>query len=374
MRRHLRTLLGGLLCALCVFVVNLSADWPVFRGSAPQTGVADAALPDRLEILWKFETGNAIEGTAAIVHDVAYIGSGDEFLYAVNFADGKPKWKYKASAPIKVGIAVNGGLVYAGDEDGKFHCVDAKTGDKKWIFDTEAEITSAANFDGNRVLFGSGDQMLYCLDKDTGGKPLWTFKVPGGPVMGSPAIINNRTFVAGCDSALHVIDTTKGAEIKSVELEGQVGATPALVGDLLYVGTMTNQIQAINWKEGKVAWTYEPKKKQMPFYASVAATESLVIGGSRDKCVHALDRKSGEVKWIFPTEGRVDSSPVVAGKRVYVGSADGKLYVIDLASGMQVQAIPLGGRGGILGSPAVSQGRLVIGTVDGAVYCLGKKG
>ena len=57
------------------------------------------------------------------------------------------------------------------------------------------------------------------------------------------------TFVAGCDSVLHVIDTTTGKEeIKSVELDGQVGATPALVGDFLYVGTMTNQVHAINLK------------------------------------------------------------------------------------------------------------------------------
>ena len=77
--------------------------------------------------------------------------------------------------------------------------VDAKTGEKRWVFDTNSEITSAANFDGNRVLFGAGDQMLYCFDKDKGTK-LWEFKVPGGPVMGSPAIIQNTTFVAGCDS------------------------------------------------------------------------------------------------------------------------------------------------------------------------------
>jgi outer membrane protein assembly factor BamB len=63
---------------------------------------------------------------------------------------------------------------------------------------------------------------------------------------------------------------------------------------------------------------------------------------------------------------------VVAGQRVYVGSLDGKLYVVDLGAGKQVQAIALG-KQGILASPAVSGDRLVIGTVDGVVYCLGKK-
>ena len=277
-------------------------------------------------------------------------------------------------ARIKVGIAVNGGAVYAGDEDGKLHCLDAKTGKKLWLFDTEAEITSAPNFFVDKVVFGGGNETLYCLDKDKGGKPLWTFKVPGGPVLGSPAIIDGKTFVAGCDSIMHVIDIKTGKEKKSIELDGQVGATPALVDDFLYVGTMTNQVQAINWKEGKVAWSYEAQKRQQPFYASAAAVNDLILAGSRDKCLHALDRKSGVAKWVFQTGGKVDSSPVVAGKRVYFGSGDGKLYVLDWAKGEKVQEVALGTKWGILASPAVSDGRLVIGTVDGGLYCLGREG
>jgi eukaryotic-like serine/threonine-protein kinase len=270
-------------------------------------------------------------------------------------------------------MAVSGEAVYVGDEDGKLHCVDAKTGHKRWVFDTEAEITSAPNFFIDKVVFGAGNEILYCLDKEKGGTPLWTFKVPGGPVLGSPAIIDGKTFVAGCDSTLHVIDVKNGQESSRVELDGQVGATPALVGNFLYVGTMTNAVQAINWKDGKVAWSYEAMKRPQPFYASVAATPDLVLAGSRDRCLHALDRKSGAVKWVFSTGGKIDSSPVVAGQRVYFGSGDGKLYVVDIAAGTQVQAIELGKKGGILASPAVSDNRLVIGTVDGGLYCLGKK-
>jgi outer membrane protein assembly factor BamB len=363
--------LGAIGCCLCV--AQAAADWLVYRGNAQQTGVATSTLPDKLEILWKFETKNAIEGTAAIADGVVFFGGQDEHVYAVNLSTGKEKWKFKAGAPIKVGAAVSGGLVYVGDEDGKFHCLDAKTGAKRWMFDTDSEITSAASFDGPRVLFGAGDSLLYCLAKESGGPPLWTFKVPGGPVMGTPAIIDSKTFIAGCDNTLHVIDTKTGNEIKGIELDGQVAATAALAGDTLFIGTMTNQIQAVDWKAGKVTWTYESKKKQQPFAGSVAATKDLIIGGSRDKCVHAVDLKTGAEKWVTATGGRVDSSPVVAGQRVYVGSMDGKLYVLDLAKGGLVQAIELDARG-ILASPAVSDERLVIGTLEGALICLGKKG
>jgi outer membrane protein assembly factor BamB len=346
------------------------ADWPVFRGNAVQTGVATGELPNPLRVLWRHKA-KAFESSAAIAGGVVYVGCDDEIVYALSLADGKEIWKYKAGAGIKVGVAVSGDSVYAGDEDGKFHCIAAKTGEKRWIFDTQAEITAAANFDGEKVLFGASDNFLYCLDKNTGGKPLWTFKVPGGPVMGSPAIIGGKTFVAGCDSTLHVIDVANGKELESVELSGQVGATPALIGDFLYVGTITNQVQAVDWKKKAVSWTYEAKKKQQPFAASVAATKDLVLGASRDRCLHAIVRATGKSKWIFATDGRLESSPVVAGNRVYVGSNDGKLYVVDLTTGQRIQAIELGTKG-ILASPAVSDSRLVIGTLDGMLFCLGE--
>src|SRR5208282_2975329 len=36
-------------------------DWPIFRGNALQTGVAVEALPDQLEVLWKFTAKDSIE-------------------------------------------------------------------------------------------------------------------------------------------------------------------------------------------------------------------------------------------------------------------------------------------------------------------------
>jgi outer membrane protein assembly factor BamB len=342
-------------------------DWRVFRGNAEQTGVVAATLPDKLEVLWKFSTKDSIEGAAAVTEGVVYVGSFDEYLYALDLASGKEKWKYKAG-PIKASPAMHGGMVYVGNVDGMFHCVDAAKGEKRWTFETDGEITSGANFAGDLILFGSHDETLYCLTKD--GKEKWKFKTQG-PVYGSPTLAGGKTFVAGCDSKLHVLDVATGKEERSVDLGGQTGATGAVLGDHFYVGTMTNQFDAIDWKKGRIVWTFQAEQRPQPFYSSAAVTDQLVLAGNRDRRLYALERKTGKEVWSFATAGKVDGSPVVAGKRVYAPSLDGNLYVLDLASGRQLDKIQLDGP--ILGSPALAVGRLIVGTNKGTVYCFGAK-
>ena len=343
------------------------SEWCVFRGNLQQTGVAAARLPDQLKVRWQFKAKDGIESTAAIAGGVVFIGSYDQHLHALDLKTGREKWKYKAG-PFKTPVAFRAGAVYAGDEDGIFHCVDAATGKKRWTFDPGAEVTSGAGFAGDDVLFGAGNETLYCLGAD--GKKKWEFRVQGGPVNATPAISGGHTFVAGCDSNLHVINTATGKETRAVQLAGQVGSTGAVVGDNLYVGTMTNEVQAVDWAKGNLLWTFKAKKQPRPFFASVAVTGDLVIAASKDKRVHALNRKTGAEVWSLLTGGRVDCSPVVVGKRIYVGSQDRNLYVLDLARGSVIQKVELDGE--VVGSPAVAGGCLVVGTLKGTVYCLGE--
>ena len=131
----------------------------------------------------------------------------------------------------------------------------------------------------------------------------------------------------------------------------------------------SHDFQAVDWKLRKVAWTFRAARRSQPFKASAALTDKLVIAGSRDKRIYAINRATGKEAWSVPTDGKVDSSPVVAGNRVYCGSADGRLYVLELETGKELQRLQLDGP--ISASPAISGGCLVIGTEKGTLYCFG---
>jgi len=356
---------------LVAFVPILAAvgdekTWPLFHSNPEQTGVALSKVPDKLDILWSFKTEDAFENAVAVANGLVFAGCMDEHLYAIDLAKGKEKWKYKGG-PFKAAPVLRGGLVYAGDLDGNFHCVDAATGARKWVFETGAEI-GGANFHGDMILVASHDENLYCLSKD--GKRRWKFKT-NGPIYGSVAVAEGKTFLVGCDSMMHVIEVEKGKELLSVDLDGQTGATAAVVGNTVYVGTMKNEVKAIDWKKGAVTWTHTPARNAQAFYSSPAVTEKYVVIGARDRRVHCIDRKKGDGVWTFPTGGNVDSSPVIAGNRVVVGSLDSKLYVLDLATGKEIQKLTLDGP--INASPVVVDGKVIIGTQRGTLYCLGVK-
>jgi outer membrane protein assembly factor BamB len=354
-----------------LFMTPLAADdWPIFRGDALMTGVGSAQLPDQLDEKWTFKAGESIEGAPVVVGGVVYVASLDKHLYALELATGKQKWKTKLGAA-KSSPSVKGDRIYIGDLEGKFYCVNAADGKVLWTFEAEGEIQAAANFHGNNIIFGSHDSSLYCLNPD--GKKLWDTKVDG-PINAAAAVVGDRTFATGCsDGILHVIDATNGKELGTIDLGGQAIATAAVVDDRVYLSMVSNQVVAADWKTLKRVWAFEAPKRQMPFYSSAAVVNGLVVAGSRDKKIYAIDAKTGKEAWNFVTDGQVDASPVVVGGKVYIGclSNDGNFYVLDLKTGKKLQELNLDSA--VTGSVGVGPDCLLVGTDKGTLYCLGKK-
>ena len=346
-----------------------SDDWLSFRGNPQLTGVATSELPENLELLWIFETGDGIESTAAIAAGTVYVGTLDGYLYAINLENGGLKWKYQASGEIKSSPTVFRNVVHFGDGMGDFHAVDAQTGEPRWTFQAEAEIISSANVAQDRLLFGSYDQYLYCLSAEDGSL-VWKFETEGY-VHGTPAIVNGAVVISGCDGYLRSINITDGVEQQKIALGDYVGASPAILNNRVYAGTFGNQVLCAGLENSEILWRYQHPERHFPFYASAAVTADSVVIGGRDKMVHALAPQTGQPLWIYPAKSRVDSSPVIVGERVFFGTVGGELVALSLDSGEKVGEFVIGAS--IIASPSVAEGKLVIGTDDGRIYCFGER-
>ena len=382
-----------------------AASWTSFRHDLAQTGVASSLLPDKLELLWETNLGGQVVGTAAIVGDHVYVPCLSGELVCLDRKSGQKLWAYRSvsdvrpnsfapdfrPSPTVTDTAIYQGdeavklktfapgfqssptvtrdAIYLGDEDGLFHCIDRATGKPRWTFKTGGEIFSSAAVVNGKVLFGSYDSHLYCLN-ESDGTLAWKFATQG-KVHCAPAVVDGLVLIAGCDEHLRAIDIATGTEKKDIPLGSFLIASPAIVGNLAFVGTYGNEVLAVNRTTGDVAWRYSPGNGEFPFHSSAAVTEKLVVLGGRDKLVHGIDRATGKPLWTFATHGRVDSSPVVVGQRVFVGSDDGNLYELNAATGELRAKFNLGKP--ISASPAIGEGVLVIGSQsnDGRVVCFG---
>ena len=343
--------------------------WAVFRGDASSTGVAQTTLPDKPVVVWKknFKDGG-FEATAAIADGMVYVGSFDGNLYALALADGEEKWHFHTDLGFKAAPAVRDGMIYIGDVDGKFYAIDAKTGKEKWSVTSGAEINAGANFYRDKVLFTSQDGGFYCLMPGD-GKLVWKYTIDN-MIQCSPTVVENRGFLAGCDGKLHIVDLDMGDAAATVDIHDPTLSTPAAVGDEVYFGTQGGHFLAVDWRQAKTTWTFDPKGAQ-PLLSSAAAADGLAVFGGKDRAVHALDLKDGDEKWTFKTRAVIDASPVVVGGRVFIGGGDGRIYALDLKTGKKDWEYEAGGR--FPASPAVAQHRLVIGNDAGDLYCFGAK-
>ncbi|MBT7700483.1 MAG: PQQ-like beta-propeller repeat protein [Verrucomicrobia bacterium] len=348
-----------------------AADWPVFRGDAGLTGVAEGALPLPLKLLWRFETGGDVRSTPVIGGGVVYVGSTDKKLYARDLATGAKRWTFEAGDDIEAPALLVGELVVVGALDGVLYALDAATGTNRWSVKTDDRIMGAANridaTDPPRIVFGSYDNILRCVSLS--GESVWQYETENF-INGGPAVAGNRVLVAGCDAQLHLVAAGDGTLIGSVDAGSYVAASPAARGNRAVVGNHDGRLQAVDLKTRQTVWTYGGGDDGAPFFSSPAVSESVVVVGGRDGRVHAVALADGKPRWTYKSGGDVDSSPVICDGKVVFGSRDGRLTIVSLKSGSALWSYEIGAA--IVGSPAVVNGMVVIGAEDGSIYAFSR--
>lgn len=368
-----RLLLSTVSCLLVLLCFQVRAqdtpaeNWSQFRGNQNLTGVSLGNVPNNLKPIWTYDAGDSVESSAAIVGGTVFVGSQKGELTALNLDNGAVYWKYKIDAPIgESSPAYSNGVVYVGDLGGWLHAVNATDGKKIWAFKAGNEIKSSPVVVGDRVLIGSYDQHLYCVSTRNGSL-IWKVRT-NGPVHATPSVAGGVAFIAGCDELFRAIRIADGRELFSVSSDAYTGASPALRGNFAYYGTFDNEVLSVDLTARRVGWRYQHPQRKFPFYSSAAVTDDRIVVGGRDKFVHGLT-PDGKAAWTFATKARVESSPAIAGGRVFVGSNDGRFYVLNLSNGGLVWEFNTGAP--LSASPAIGRGRIVIGAQDGKLYCFG---
>jgi outer membrane protein assembly factor BamB len=212
--------------------VTNSGNWSTYMHDATRSAhnadesllsVADAPA---LAKAWSFPTGDAIAASASIVDGVAYVGSWDGNMYAINAQTGAQKWKTflgqtdpDCAGPtgITSSATVLNGVVYVGGGDTEWYALDATNGAILWhVFVGSNDAVTGGNYNWASPLIYGGFAYIgvssFCDSPLVQGKLLQvnlathavthTFKVVpdgqlGGGIWGTPSVdtATNRVFV-----------------------------------------------------------------------------------------------------------------------------------------------------------------------------------
>jgi outer membrane protein assembly factor BamB len=409
--------------------VAVSADWPQFHNGPTREGynaqeyVLTASNLGDLGVAWTGTTGNDVTSSPAVSNGVVYVGSVDGKLYAypvgcASFGGAcSPIWKGTTSSDISSSPAVSNGVVYVGSSDGKLYAyaVGCNSGGGDcypiWTAATSSAITTAPAVadgvvyvrpvDGTLRAFDAAGGATYCTGTPGVCTPIWTGVAGAIAVGSSPAVAGGVVYVGSTDGKLYAFavgcDSGGGTckPIWTATTGGGILSTPAVANGVVYVGSGDTKLHAFDAagvtgcsgipKECAPLWTGATADR---VDSSPAVANGVVYVGSVDDKLYAFDAAGGATNctgstpnktctpiWIGPTGGDVISSPAVAGGLVYVGSADGKLYLFEVGCSSG------GGTCGIRGtlttgdavnsSPAVVDGVVYFGSNDNKLYACG---
>jgi outer membrane protein assembly factor BamB len=210
---------------------------------------------------------------------------------------------------------VVGDNVAIGSCAGTFYALHRTNGTPAWLYDTKAD-GKAAQFHGELLLIGDtivvpsdtdGDGHLYCFNAKTGDVQ---WKVP---------------FKHG------------------------VGTTPLLVSGRIVVVSAEGEVAAIDPKTGHVEWKVSPagQLQSLTYLASPATALGHIVVADNVGKVFALDGSNGKTIWSASLAAHANTSFVLIGGTIVIGTSDRFLNWIDAGSGaiarrVRLAALPYG--------------------------------
>jgi outer membrane protein assembly factor BamB len=222
----------------------------------------------------------------------------------------------------------------------------------KWVIDnaiTSQAAASIATANGaETVYFGYDNGQLHAnkvADGSAGFGAVDLADLGIGPIIRRPIFKDNFVYVSSNTGSVAKVDATNGAVAWKVALSGgRIPSTaPAIDGTSVYVGTQQGVVVKLNAADGAELASSAALGSAISADPAANATEVWIGSGNR---VLSLNPADLTPKKDFTTGGAVNSPPFIspllpgidgAGARVVaVGSADGKLYLFDSSTGLDL--------------------------------------
>ncbi|MBI3848530.1 MAG: PQQ-binding-like beta-propeller repeat protein [Planctomycetes bacterium] len=280
----------------------------------------------------------------------------------------KPAWRTETRGAIGAAAVVRNGVAFVGSRDAHVYAVDVRTSRVVWkrrlslVGEVEAEMALC----DDRVVAGSNDRSLYAL-RASDGEILWNFPLDAF-VQGAPLAVGKHVFACSAAGTLYAIDADSGREIFHRSMGVPLVCSPVVAGDRIAIATADGRVFIVSAADGSLS-------KELPTGDACTAqplfVNSLIVVATRNGLLQAVDASTGRTTWRFQADGAVTGSPLVLGSTLLFGTESGALYEIGAADGRQFQTLRLGTA--IRSTPLVDGAVAYVGADDGYLYAIGMR-
>jgi len=296
----------------------------------------------------------------------------------------------------------------AGNDKDYLYAIDSRNGNTYWKIETGIGVEGepVLSEDNRRLYLPTNDDAIYVVDlpptdiPDRAARKLYSADGNGRRTSHAPSVRQmpmkaiqwkDKLYFGGDGENFYGIDQNDGSLLWDVPTQGRVCAPARLYKDVLYFGSSIlrkqdtgvavgdgGAVYAISAETGDWKYFEYAPENSRGFCTTPFVTEDTLYIGSDDGCLYALEKIDylGEgdehfgLKWKFPTEAPIKSSPILDGGIIYFGSDDGNVYALldEKTQGTLVWKFSTGAP--VRSAPKLENGIVFINSSNGMLYAL----
>ncbi|MBI5886955.1 MAG: PQQ-binding-like beta-propeller repeat protein [Deltaproteobacteria bacterium] len=241
-------------------------------------------------LVWKYETDLSVVSSPVVTDELVIISSNDSYLYALSTADGKRQWRLQLYDAKYTGVysspALVGDAVFYSGKNGALYSSSIKSGGRNWQFPTSSAIYASPVVKDGIVYIVSYDRVLYAIDLK-GEKVLWKKRL-GKDMIGyaSTVVEGESVYQVYKNGVIKVYRKSDGRESAAFIFPAGIKSTPVVGSNgIMIFGGEDGVVYAASSKTGAVIWEY---KTGAPIHSSPAVVDNMVYIGSEDGTIYAF--------------------------------------------------------------------------------------
>lgn len=291
--------------------------------SAYDTDTKTARWRKPLQITW---------ARPSIHKKIAYIGSGDGYLYGLRIQDGRIVLRLKLHGPANHSAVIADDTLYITAQDGYLrnrsyvYSISLTEKKERWNYRLEGENKHGLCVAAGWVIATDDKKNVYALEQKDGGL---TWKKAGVHLPRAAPVFHKKhlylTKEEGHIEAINLQDMTSSWQFKADTI---VSHTPLFADTSLYFGDWKGSIYALHYATGKVLWKH---KTPVWFYEQPILTGENLYFCGYNGVVISMNTEEKTLNWRLQVRGITDMLPLLRQDTMDMFTIRGSLYTFNVA-------------------------------------------